>query len=75
MCQRRDVAYTSIYTETGDQRNGDKFIHSLDESDTDRGWVNIGRVRAPIRHGARTTGHASATRTTFSVESQEGDTG
>ncbi|KOX69350.1 hypothetical protein WN51_06350 [Melipona quadrifasciata] len=44
MCPRRDVAYTSIYTETGDQRNGDKFIHSLNESDTDRGWTP--RVKA-----------------------------
>ena len=65
----------SIYTETGDQRNGDKFIHSFDESDTDRGWMNTGRVRAPIRHGARTTEHASATRTTFSAESQGSERG
>lgn len=44
----------------GIQRNGDNFIHSFDESDTDRGWLNISHVHAPIRHGPRTTRHACA---------------
>lgn len=42
------------------QHNGDNFIHSFDEFDTDRGWLNIGRGRATIHHATRATRHACA---------------